>query len=154
MVGYAVGSIAVSGVFARYPIERKARASILIWILYMPAFGLFALDHSLPVALTGSFLSGFSGTGASILLTSAAQERIADDVLGRVMGLIALVHRGAHALGLILISPLFAILSPTAIFAAASIAIPLVALAGLLSAGFIESRHPAIVATAGEIAPK
>jgi hypothetical protein len=154
MVGYAAGSITVGAIFARYPIQRKARASVLIWILYLPAFGLFAVGHSLSVALAGSFLSGFSGTGESILLTSAAQERIADHMLGRVMGLIALVHRGGHAMGLMLISPLFAVFSPTLMFAAASIAIPLVALAGFLSVVLIESRYPAIAAAAGEVAPK
>jgi MFS transporter, DHA3 family, tetracycline resistance protein len=154
MVGYAAGSISVGAIFARYPIERKARASLLIWTLYLPAFGLFAFSHSLPLAVAGAFLSGFSATGASILLTSAAQERIADDVLGRVMGLIALVYRGAHATGLMLISPLFAIFSPAAIFAAAAVAIPIVALAGLLSAALIESRRRPIAAPAGELAPK
>src|SRR5205807_882546 len=108
MVGYAAGSIGVGAIFARYPIERRARGSVvLIWTLCLPAFGLFALGHSLPLAVAGSFLSGFAATGASILLTSAAQERITDDVWGRVMGVIALVDRGAHAAGLMLLSPLF-----------------------------------------------
>ena len=106
------------------------------------------------MALAGSFLSGFSGTGASILLTSAAQERIADHMLGRVMGLIALVHRGGHAMGLMLISPLFAVFSPTVMFATASIAIPLVALAGFLSTVLIESRYPAMAAAASNVAPE
>jgi MFS family permease len=150
MVGYAAGSIIVGAIFTRYRVERKARASLLMWILYLPAFGLFAFGHLLALAVGGSFLSGLSATGASVLLTSAAQERVSNDVLGRVMGLIALVSRGAHATGLLLVSPLFAIFSPKAMFAAAALAIPIVALTGFISAALIGNRRTPIIASAGK----
>ena len=148
MVGWAVGSIAVGVIFTRVFVERKAVASILVWMLYLPAFGLFAFGHSLALAVAGSFIAGFGATGAWVLLTSAAQEQIPNEVLGRVMGLIALVSRGAHATGLILVSPLFAIFSPARIFAAGSVAIPAVAALGLLGAAWIEKRCSPVIATA------
>ena len=40
-------------------------------------------------------------------------------------GLISLVHRGAHASGLLLVSPLFAVTAPENVFAVAAVAIPL-----------------------------
>ena len=50
------------------------------------------------------------------------------------MGLIGLVHRGAHATGLIFVSPLFAFFSPRPIFVAAALAGPLIGIAGAVSA--------------------
>ena len=44
-----------------------------------------------------------------MLLNSAAQEEIPDEVLGRVLGVISFVHRGSHATGLLLVAPLFAV---------------------------------------------
>lgn len=140
MVGYAIGSVAVGAVLARYPMKNKARASLLAWTLYLPAYGLFAISGSLPSAVAGAVVAGVGHSAALILLTSAAQEQIADDVLGRVMGVISLVHRGAHATGLLLISPLFAIVAPRAIFAGAAIVIPMVGIAGALLAYSIDRR--------------
>ena len=153
MVGWAVGAIGVGAILARYPLERKARASILIWILYLPAFGLFALGHSFALAIPGAIIAGFAGTGAMILLSSAAQEQVSDNVLGRVMGLIALVGRGAHATGLLFVSPLFAIFAPNALFGAAALAIPAIALLGIWRAAAAEKRRW-IASGAGNLASK
>ena len=84
-------------------------------------------------------MSGAIQSAVLILLYSAAQEQIADAVLGRVVGLISLVHRGAHATGLIFIGPLFAVASTRSVFAGAAVALPLVGLSGLL----VVSRLPA-----------
>jgi MFS family permease len=140
MVGYAIGSVAIGAVLARYPMRNKARASLLAWTLYLPAYGLFAISSSLPIAVAGAVVAGVGHSAALILLTSAAQEQIADDVLGRVMGVISLVHRGAHATGLLLISPLFAIVAPRAIFAGAAIVIPIVGIGGALLAYSVDRR--------------
>jgi hypothetical protein len=134
MVGYAVGSVVVGAILTRYPVSNKARASLLAWTLYLPAYGLFALSTSLPLAVAGAFVAGMGQSAALILLTSAAQEQIAADVLGRVMGVISLVHRGAHATGLLMISPLFAVFAPRAIFAGAAFAI---SAAGIVSATLV-----------------
>jgi MFS family permease len=140
MVGYAIGSVGAGAVLARFPIENKARASMLAWTVYLPAYAMFALATSLPMAIAGAFLSGLGQVGASILLRSAAQEQIADDVLGRVMGVISLVYRGAHATGLMFISPLFVVVAPRAMFAASAVAIPLFGIIGAILARHAEKR--------------
>ena len=147
MTGYAIGSVTVGAILSRYPVEDKARASMLAWILYLPAYGLFALSHTFPLAVAGAFVAGIAEGTARILLTSAAQEQIPNDVLGRVMGVISLVHRGAHATGLLLISPLFAVFAPRAIFAGAALAIPAVGIIGAVLAHIGEERRRDVGAT-------
>jgi hypothetical protein len=128
VVGYALGSIAVGTVLARRPVARKARASLFAWCAYLPAYALLAFAHSLGPALLGAVAAG-AGQGAAYVLTvSAAQSEIPDSHLGRVTGLISLVHRGAHATGLLLVSPLFAVAAARSVFAAAALAIPVVGL--------------------------
>ena len=87
---------------------------------------------SLEVALAAGLVAGVGQGSSWVLINSAAQEEMPDRYLGRVTGLIALVHRGAHATGLLLVSPLFAVTSPASVFAAAAVAIPLTGLTGLL----------------------
>ncbi len=141
MVGYAIGSVTAGAILTRYPAKNKARASMMAWMLYLPAFGLFAMSHSFPLAVAGAFLAALGQSAGLILLTSAAQERIADDVLGRVMGVISLIYRGGHATGLMLISPLFAVFAPRAIFAGAAIAIPAAGIIGVTLAYVGENRR-------------
>jgi MFS transporter, DHA3 family, macrolide efflux protein len=130
MIGYAVGSIAGGMVLARRPVRRKAYASLLAWTLYLPAYLLMGLAGTLPVAVLGALCAGL-GQGSSIVLVhSAAQEQVPDRVLGRVMGLITLVHRGAHATGLLFVSPLFAFFEPRPIFIGAALAAPFFGIAG------------------------
>jgi MFS family permease len=141
---YAFGSICAGAALARFPVRRKARASMLAWALYLPAYGLFAVAGSLPVALAAGLVSGVSQGSSWVLINSAAQEEVPDRFLGRVTGLISLVHRGAHASGLLLVSPLFAFVAAPEVFAAAAIAIPLTGLAGLVvSSRAAEARAPA-----------
>jgi MFS family permease len=130
MAGYSIGSIAGGIVLARRPIGRKALASLLAWALYLPAYGLMAVAGSLGVAVAASLAAGVGQSSSVVLLTAAAQEDVPDALLGRVMGLISLVHRGAHATGLLFVTPLFALFDPRGVFAAAAVAIPIVGLAG------------------------
>jgi hypothetical protein len=139
---YAAGSIAAGVALARRQVDRKARASLLAWSLYLPAYGCFAFAGSLGLALAGGALAGLAQTTALLLLESAAQEEIPDRFLGRVMGLVALVHRSAHASGLLLVSPLFALLAPGTVFAGAALALPLVGLAGAAVALSREAAAP------------
>ncbi len=97
-------------------------------------------------AVTGGIQSG-----VLILLYSAAQEEVPDAVLGRVVGLISLVHRGTHATGLLLIGPLFAVFATRTVFAGAAVALPLVGLAGLAAVSAL--RPPAAGAAARARAP-
>jgi DHA3 family macrolide efflux protein-like MFS transporter len=130
MVAYSVGSVAGGIFLARRPVHRKALGSLLAWTLYLPAYGLIAAAGSVWVAMAGAAAAGLGQGSSIVLLQAAAQEDVPDAVLGRVMGLISLVHRGAHASGLLLVSPLFAVVAPRAVFAGAALAIPLVALGG------------------------
>jgi hypothetical protein len=139
VVAYALGSIASGAALARWPVRRKARASLLAWCSYLPAYGLLAFAHSLVPALVGALAAG-AGQGAAYVLTiSAAQTEIPDDYLGRVTGLVSLVHRGAHATGLLFVSPLFAVVAARSVFAGAALAIPLV---GLASAAVAARARP------------
>jgi MFS transporter, DHA3 family, macrolide efflux protein len=134
MAGYAAGSI-VSGIaLARVPIQRKARAGLIAWVMYLPGYGLLALAGSLPLAIAGAFFAATGQSTSVVLLNSAAQEEVPDNLLGRVLGVISLTHRGAHATGLILVSPLFAFVAARAVFGAAAIAVPLVGLGALVLA--------------------
>jgi MFS family permease len=137
---FAAGSIAAGAALARWPVRRKALASVAAWTLYLPAYGLFALADSLWVALAGAACAGIGQGLAWVLVNAAAQEDVPDRVLGRVMGLISLVHRGAHATGLLLVGPLFAVLDPEAVFAGAAVALSIVGLAGLAVARRLAPR--------------
>jgi len=80
--------------------------------------------------LFGGLLNvGWLGVGTVYLLA----PRRAGHVAAVVMGLISLIHRGAHAAGLLLVAPLFVFLSPRTVFAGAAVAIPLVGVAGAIS---------------------
>ncbi len=131
VVAYALGSIGAGAFLARRPVRRKARGSLLAWGAYLPAYALLAFAPSLGPALAGALAAGAGQGSAYVLTLSAAQTSIPDAYLGRVTGLISLVHRGAHASGLLLVSPLFAVAAARSVFAGAALAIPLV---GLLSA--------------------
>jgi predicted MFS family arabinose efflux permease len=141
IVAYALGSIATGALLARRPVEHKARASLLAWAGYLPAYTLLALAHSLGPALLGALAAG-AGQGAALVLTmSAVQSDVPDSHLGRVTGLVSLVHRGAHATGLLLVSPLFALVAARTVFAGAALAIPLVGLISAAIAARAVSRH-------------
>jgi MFS family permease len=134
MIGFAVGAIVVGAVLARIRVRAKARTSMLAWLLYLPAYGLIALTGSLPLLVVAAIGTGAGETISYVLLNSAAQEEIPDAVLGRVLGLISFVHRGAHATGLLLVAPLFAVAAARPLFGAAACATAAVGLAGALLA--------------------
>jgi MFS family permease len=140
VVAYALGSIGAGAVLARRPVRRKARASLLAWCAYLPAYALLAFAHSLWPALAGALAAGAGQGSAYVLTLSAAQTEISDAYLGRVTGLISLVHRGAHATGLLLVSPLFAVVAARTVFAGAALAIPLVGL--LCAVGAARAARP------------
>ncbi|HET7127787.1 MAG TPA: MFS transporter [Gaiellaceae bacterium] len=141
MVGYAAGSIASGVVLARLPIRHKARASLVAWAMYLPGYGLIALAGSLPLAVAGAFFAATGQSTSVVLINSAAQEEVPDHVLGRVLGVISLTHRGAHATGLMLISPLFLLASAPVVFGGAAVAVPLVGLIALAGAARARATH-------------
>jgi MFS transporter, DHA3 family, macrolide efflux protein len=143
MAGYAAGAIASGALLARLPVRRKARASLLAWTMYLPAYGLVAFAHSLPVAVAGAFFAGMGQSSSVVLINSAAQEDVPDSVLGRVLGVISLTHRGAHATGLMLVSPLFAFVGARLVFGASALAVPAVGLVALAGAAVATRRRAA-----------
>lgn len=147
IVAYALGSIGAGVVLARRPVAHKARASLLAWCGYAPAYLLLALADSLGPALAGALAAGASQGTAMVLTQSAVQSEIPDSHLGRVSGLVSLVHRGAHATGLLLIAPFFAVVATRSVFVAAAVAIPLVALTCAAVAAKVAAR------TAGRAEP-
>ena len=80
--GYAAGSIVGAAALARFAVRRKALASLLAWTLYLPAYGTFALAHSVSAAIAGAAGCGLGQGSAWVLLNSAAQEQVPDPVLG------------------------------------------------------------------------
>jgi hypothetical protein len=138
---YAAGVIAVGAALARRPVRLKARGSLLAWGVYLPAYACFAFAEGVPLALLGGFLAGVGQGSALVLVTSAAQEEVPDRVLGRVMGVISLVHRGAHATGLLLVAPFFVFTEPPAVFAVAAVAIPLTGLGAAVAARALARRR-------------
>ena len=142
--GYAFGSITAGIALSRIPIRRKAEGSIVAWWAYLPGYLLFALADSVGAAIAAGVFVGLGQGAAWVLANSAAQEQVPDRFLGRVLGLISLVHRGAHATGLLFIAPLFAIVEAQAVFAGAAVAIPLSAVAGLVIASRRASGAPAV----------
>jgi len=129
--GYGVGAVAAGAVLSRVRIRHKARTSLYLWVGSAAAYALFALAGSLPPAIVAGAFAGATQASVLILLYSAAQEEIPDAFLGRVVGLISLVHRGAHATGLIFIGPLFAVFAVPTVFFGAAASLPLVGLAAL-----------------------
>jgi MFS family permease len=140
MVGYALGSISAGLFLARHPLRRKARGSLLAWCLYLPAYLLMGLAGSVGVAFLGAICAGMGQGSALVLVNSSAQEQVPDHTLGRVMGLISLVHRGAHATGLLFVAPLFAVVDPRPVFIAAGLAAPVIGLGGLAVATILSRR--------------
>ncbi|HEX4519970.1 MAG TPA: MFS transporter [Gaiellaceae bacterium] len=143
MIGFAIGSIGVGILLARMPVRRKARASMLAWVIALPAYLLLALAGSVSVAVGAAVGTGAAESMSDVLLNSAAQEEIPDEVLGRVLGVISFVHRGSHATGLLLVSPLFAIAAARPLFAIAAFAVAIVGLGGAAVAARLTRRGTA-----------
>jgi hypothetical protein len=145
MIGFAVGSIAIGAALARIPVRNKARASMLAWAIDLPAYLLLAVATNIPIAVAAAIGSGAAESLSDVLLNSSAQEKIDDAVLGRVIGVISFVHRGSHATGLLLVSPIFAIAAARPIFAAAAAAVAGVAVAGTYAAARFSASSAAAV---------
>jgi len=141
MIGFAVGSIATGAWLARVRVRRKAPASMLAWVVDLPAYVLLAVAGSVPVAFAAAVGTGAAESSSYVLLNSAAQEEIQDAVLGRVLGVISFVNRGSHATGLLLVSPLFAIAGARPLFAAAGVAVAVVGLAGVFLVQKAQLQH-------------
>jgi Transmembrane secretion effector len=140
MIGFAVGSIGTGAWLAHVRLRRKARASMLAWVVDLPAYVLLGVAGSVPVAFAAAVGTGAAESSSYVLLTSAAQEEIPDEVLGRVLGVVSFVHRGSHATGLLLVAPLFAVAGARPLFVAAGVAVALVGLGGAFVAARLSEQ--------------
>jgi hypothetical protein len=113
---------------------------MLAWLVYLPAYGVLAFATSLPLVVVAAVGAGGGESFSYVLLNSAAQEDVPDRVLGRVLGLISFVHRGAHATGLLFVSPLYAVAPARPVFAAAALAVPAAGLCGAAYAARVTQR--------------
>jgi hypothetical protein len=116
---------------------------MLAWLVDLPAYLMLAVARSVPLAFGAAVFSGAAESSSYVLLNSAAQEEIPDEVLGRVLGVISFVHRGSHATGLLLVSPLFAIAAARPLFAIAAFAVAIVGLGGAAVAARLTRRGAA-----------
>lgn len=143
----AVGTIAATTLLSRRPVRRKVLASCLAWTLLLPGYGLLGLAESLLPALIGTFLVGAASGAAYLLATSATQESVPEDQLGRAMGVVFFGQAGTKPLGLVAIAPLFALLDPTVMFVAGGITMLTLALtaAAAVNTATVRARARAAV---------
>ena len=140
MIGYAVGAIVSATYLAHRSgapegARQPGRLDVLPPRVRVDGVGRIALGRR------GRRLrGGLRPELRLVLLVSAAQEDVPDAMLGRVVGLISLVHRGAHATGLIFVAPLFAVVAPQDVFAGAAIGLALVGVAGTAAALTVSRR--------------
>ena len=141
MVGYAAGSIAQrASLLARVADpaqgarERCSRGS-----MYLPGYGLSPSRTRCRSRSPARSSRRSARARRSCCSTRRRRRRCPTRVLGRVLGVISLTHRGAHATGLLLVSPLFAFVGARAVFGAAAIAVPLVGLVALAVATLAHS---------------
>lgn len=144
----AVGTITATTLLARRPVRRKVFGSCLAWTLHLPGYVLLGVADSLPPALLGTFLVGAGTASAVVLVTTATQESLSDDKLGRALGVVFLGHAGTKPIGLILIAPLYAVLDPTVIFVSGGVAVFVLAVASAAKVRSATFRARAAQATA------
>ena len=58
---------------------------------------------------------------ALVLVTTAAQQSVPDELLGRVMGIVFLANVGAKPVGLLLVAPLYTLVGVRTMFVAGGI---------------------------------
>lgn len=130
----ALGTISAAAFLTRRAVRRKVLASCLAWTIALPGYVLLGLAGSLPLVLLGTFFVGAASSAAILLVSTATQESLPDDLLGRGMGVVFLGHVGTKPLGLIAIGPLYAVVDPAVIFVAGGL---VVFAAALVSASIV-----------------
>jgi MFS family permease len=119
----ALGTIAATSLLSWKPVRRKVLASCLAWTPVLPGYVLLGMADSLAPALVGTFLVGFASAAAFVLVTSATQESLPEERLGRALGVVFLGHAGTKPLGLVAIAPLYAVFDLTVMFVAGGIVV-------------------------------
>jgi MFS transporter, DHA3 family, tetracycline resistance protein len=117
----AIGSVSVGTLLVRRPMRMPVRLSCAAWVLLLPGYVLLGTAGSLPLALAGSFVIGVANGAALVLVTTAAQQSVPDELLGRVMGIVFLANVGAKPVGLLLVAPLYTLVGVRTMFVAGGI---------------------------------
>lgn len=106
-VGYSVGSIIGGLMIAAWGGFRNRTMTIALGTAIFGATVIFlGLSPALFFFLAVIFLSGISGPLVSSPLMVVLQERIDQDILGRVFSLVSIVGGGAVPLGMVIFGPL------------------------------------------------
>jgi hypothetical protein len=116
LLATTVGEIGTSFALSRRAVGRKVFASTLSWTLLLPAFLLIGFGTSLPVALAGTALVGMASAAGTVLIVTATQESVPEGSLGRALGVVYLANTGSKPFGLLVLGPLYAVLSPATVF--------------------------------------
>ena len=118
----ALGTISAAMYLARRPVRRKVFSSCVAWTLHLPGYLLLGLGSSLVPMLAGTFLVGAGCSTAILLVTSATQESLPGERLGRAMGVVFLGQAGTKPIGLLAIAPLYAVVDARFVFVAGAVA--------------------------------
>lgn len=143
----AVGAIVATAVLARVQLHRPVFKSCLAWCFLPLGYVLLAVG-GLPPSLLGTFLVGFGAATAFVLVTSATQQSVQENVLGRAMGIVFLGNVGAKPIGLFLIAPLYAFFHPSVIFLGGA---AVLLGSGLAAAGAVDVATRRFVAARGAV---
>jgi MFS family permease len=138
----AVGAILGGAFTLKYSPRRRGLVAQLATLT--GALWLAALAFHLPVALL-LVLSCLVGIGFSVfgvLYTTALQDQVPDQQLGRVFSLDQVVRLGFVPLGLVLVSALLAVLSPSVLLLAAAVVGVLAGLVPLVVPGCLSFTDP------------
>jgi hypothetical protein len=133
LLATTVGEIGTSVVLSRRAVGRKVFASTLSWTLLLPAFLLLGFGTSFPVALLGTALVGMATAAGMVLIVTATQESVPEGSLGRALGVVYLANTGSKPFGLLVLGPLYTVLSPGTVFAVGGVVVFVCALAGAVS---------------------
>jgi hypothetical protein len=136
----ALGTILAGALLARRPLRLPVRRSCAAWALLLPGYVLLGSTGSLPLALLGTFVVGVAAGAPLVLLTTAVQQSIPDELLGRVLGVVFVANVGAKPLGLLLIAPLYGIVGVRAMFVAGGLVAASAALASTLAVAGATTR--------------
>jgi hypothetical protein len=130
LMASAVGAIAATAVLAHVSPRRKVFSSVRVWLLLPVGYALIAYAPILPAAMLGTAAVGATTAAALVLVTSAAQESVPQESLGRVLSLIFLANVGSKPVGLIALGPLFTVVGVRAMLDAGGAVMLVAALAG------------------------
>jgi MFS family permease len=132
LMASAFGTVSATALLGRFRPPMPVRSSVAVWALLPVGYVLIAHAPSLLVALPGTAVVGATAAASIVLITSAAQESVPVESLGRVLGLVYLANAGSKPLGLLALGPLFTVVGVKTMLDAGGAAILLAAVVGTL----------------------